>query len=252
LRSGDNRNPFPEEVNRRFVSLIAKYHFCPTNTAKNNLLSESADPAGIFVTGNTVVDTFNKTLNIVRKTRPKIKQLKDTFTQKPFALITGHRRENFGSGIKNVCLTIKALAKKHPNFNWLWSLHLNPNAREVVFETLKDSANVKLTEPFPYRAFVYLMDKAEFIISDSGGVQEEAPSIGKTVLVTRVCTERPEALNLGTSILVGTSPDKIKKEVARIIKGKPKKQKTKNPFGDGKAAERIIDIIVKGNCEEFR
>jgi len=144
------------------------------------------------------------------------------------------------------------MAKKHSGFNWLWSVHLNPNARDVVFETLDGLENVRLIEPPPYREFVYLMNRSRFIISDSGGVQEEAPSLGKTVLVTRVCTERPEAIKSGTSILVGTDPAKITKEVDRLLKDRGPTRKIKNPFGDGLAARRIIDIITKGSYKEFR
>ena len=252
LRSGDNQNPFPEEVNRKFVSLIAKYNFCPTQDAKKNLLKEAVQPEKIFVTGNTIVDSLNRTLNIIGSKEMVINGIDREFLQKQFALITGHRRENFDGGMKNICMTIKSLAKKHSAFNWLWSVHLNPNARDVVFETLDGLENVRLIEPPPYREFVYLMSRSRFIISDSGGVQEEAPSLGKTVLVTRVCTERPEAIKSGTSILVGTDPAKITKEADILLKNSGSTKKIKNPFGDGLAARRIIDIIAKGNYKEFR
>jgi len=253
LRSGDIRNPFPEEINRCFVSRIAKYNFCPTKTAKNNLLKENVNPQNIFITGNTVIDVLKKTLKEVEKHAPVIKGIRPEFVEKPYALITGHRRENFGKGMRDVSMTIKSLAKKHPGFNWLWAVHLNPNARKVVFKTLKDLANVKLAEPPRYREFVYLMNRSNFIISDSGGIQEEAPTLGKKVFVTRVKTERPEAIESGTSTLVGTSPEKIQKQVNRILKEKTSGRKnTRNPFGDGRAAKRIIDVILKGSCKEFR
>ena len=251
LRSGDNRNPFPEEVNRRFVSLVAKYSFCPTTTAKKKLLSESANPKTIFVTGNTVIDALGDTLKKVRKNSPKIKGLKKSFLEKPIVLITGHRRENFDGGIANVSKTIKILAKKYKDINWVWVAHLNPNARNVVFKNLKGLNNVRLVEPLSYSEFVYLMDKSEFIISDSGGVQEEAPFVNKRVFVTRICTERPEAVKSGTSVLVGTDPKKINREINKILKNKYTKKK-KNPFGDGKASKRIIDVIVSGSCKEFK
>ena len=252
LRSGDSLNPFPEEINRRFVSLVARYNFCPTPLAKENLLKESVSPEKIFITGNTVIDALLDALETVETLTPVIKGLDRAFPEKSFALITGHRRENFGRGIKDICMTVKALAEKNRDFNWLWCVHLNPNAREVVFETLGILPNVRLIEPPPYREFIYLMKKAEFIISDSGGVQEEAPSLGKAVFVTRICTERPEAISLGTSVLVGTDPAKISEEVERFLKGKRSALSTRNPFGDGKAAERVLDVITKGNCEEFK
>lgn len=252
LRSGDNRNPFPEEINRRFVSLVAKYNFCPTLHAKKKLLQEAVDPKKIFVTGNTIVDALEKALKEIGSKEPAIHGIDSRFLETPFALITGHRRENFDGGIKNICVAVKSLAIRHKDFHWLWSVHLNPNARDIVFETLRGLANVKLIEPPPYREFVYLMSRSKFIISDSGGIQEEAPSLGKRVLVARACTERPEALKSGTSVLVGTEPDKVIKEAERLLKGAGHVKKIKNPFGDGMAARRIIDVITKGSCEEFR
>lgn len=251
LRSGDKYNPFPEEINRRFVALIAKYNFCPTKSARENLLQETVDPKKIFVTGNTIIDALERALRMNGSKQLTIVGLKREFLQKPFVLITGHRRENFDGGLKNICMAVRSLARKHTGFHWLWSVHLNPNAREVVFEILHGLANVRLIEPPAYREFVYLMAKSEFIISDSGGVQEEAPSLQKKVLITRICTERPEALSGGTSILVGTDPEKISKEAQKLLKD-PEAKKIKNPFGDGMAAKRIIDVIVKGNCEEFQ
>lgn len=251
LRSGDNRNPFPEEINRRFVSLVARYNFCPTLQAKKNLLKESVDSKTIFVTGNTIVDAIAGILKSIKAATPRIKEIDPGFLQKPFVLITGHRRENFGEGIKNICETVRSLAKKYKDINWLWSVHLNPNARNIVFKTLNNLENVKLIEPVPYKEFVYLMERCEFIISDSGGIQEEAPSLGKAVFVTRVRTERPEAIITGTSILAGTDPKLMQKYVNKLLKNKTPQESVKNPFGDGKAAKRIIDIIVKGSCREF-
>ena len=253
LRSGDNRNPFPEEINREFVSLVARFNFCPTPDAKRNLLKEGTDPKRIFVTGNTVIDALEGVLKKVRRNAPDVKGVNKTFLETPYALITGHRRENFNGGMKNICVTIRALAKKHPDFHWLWAVHLNPNARGVVFRTLSGLKNVKLIEPPPYKEFVYLMDRSKFIISDSGGVQEEAPFLKKKVFVTRICTERPEAVKSGTSVLVGTDPQKINRHVKKILKmNNDPKRFAKNPFGDGKAAERIIDVIKRGSCKEFK
>ena len=251
LRSGDDRNPFPEEINRKFVSLIAKYNFCPTQNAKKNLLQEAIDPRKIFVTGNTVIDALQKSLKAIGSKTLDVQGVDREFLQRPFVLITGHRRENFDGGMENICKAVKSLAKRDEGFHWLWATHLNPNARDIVFKTLSGLRNVSLIESPPYREFIYLMKNSRFIISDSGGIQEEAPSLGKKVLVTRICTERPEALRSGTSILVGTDPDKITKEANKLLKGSAQ-EKIKNPFGDGVAARRIIDIITKGNCEGFQ
>ena len=251
LRSRNNRNPFPEEINRRFVSLIAKYNFCPTQTAKNNLSKENVNPEKIFVTGNTIIDSLKKVLKLVRSKPPDIQGIDPKFLEIPYVLITGHRRENFGKGIKNVSMAIKSLAMKYDDFRWLWVAHLNPKSRKAVFDILEKVPNVKLIEPVPYGEFIYLMDRSEFVISDSGGVQEEAPSLGKKVFITRITTERPEALKCGTSVLVGTNPHRINKHVDKILREK-RPNDIRNPFGDGRAAKRIIDVIVKGHCREFR
>jgi UDP-N-acetylglucosamine 2-epimerase (non-hydrolysing) len=251
LRSGNLRNPFPEEINRRFVALVARYNFCPTKGAKNNLLRENVDPKKVFVTGNTVVDALKRTLKLIGTKELMVAGVSREFLDSPFVLITGHRRENFGTGMKDLCRTIKALALKYKTLRWLWTVHLNPQAREVVFATLKNMDNVRLIEPPTYREFVYLMRKAQFIISDSGGVQEEAPSLGKQVLVTRICTERAEALASGTSVLVGTDPARISHYVSRFLEG-VRCVCRRNPFGDGNAARRIIDVIIKGKCQPFR
>jgi len=251
LRSGDNFNPFPEEINRRFVSLVAKYNFCPTEGARDNLLKEGVDAKKIFVTGNTVIDALGKILDRVRSKPPLVRGIEPKFLESPYALITGHRRENFNGGIEQVSRTVRSLALKNKNFNWLWAVHLNPNARDVVFDTLNGLENIRLVEPVAYGEFVYLMDHSRFIISDSGGIQEEAPTFGKTVFVTRICTERPEAIKHGTSILVATDPEEITERVGKLLKNKIAPRAIKNPFGDGKASGRIIDVIVKGSCREF-
>lgn len=252
LRSGDNRNPFPEEINRRFVSLVARYNFCPTRDAKGNLLREGTGPHTIFVTGNTAVDSVSMVLKEMEKNPPELSHADRLFMKKPYVLITGHRRESFDSGMKNICMAIKSLASEHPGYNWLWAVHLNPTVRRIVFGILSGLPSIRLVEPVPYRAFVYLMQRSEFLISDSGGIQEEAPSMGKTVFVTRACTERPEALKAGTSILVGTDSRKIQEEVNGLIREGKVIKKVRNPFGDGNAAKRIVDVIVKGHCREFQ
>lgn len=254
LRSGDNKNPFPEEVNRRFVSLVAEYNFCPTADAGENLLKEGISQKKIFVTGNTIIDSLRKTLEIVRKKEPVIKGIDREFCKTPYVFITGHRRESFGGGMKDICLAVKTLAARHPDVNWLWTVHLNPNVRKVVFNVLSGLRNVRLIEPLPYRESVYLMDNCEFIISDSGGIQEEAPYLNKRVLVTRICTERPEAVRAGTSILVGTDLKKIIAHADKLLKSGTRAVDKKNTrlFGDGRAAGRIIDVIIKGSCREFK
>jgi len=252
LRSGDNNNPFPEEVNRRFVSLVSMYNFCPTSCAKNNLLKEGVSPKNIFVTGNTIIDSLCEILKIVREKEPVISGVSSEFYKREYVFITGHRRESFGTGMKNVCTAINALAVKHPDVNWLWAVHLNPNVRKVVFDMLSSTRNIKLIEPLPYRQSVYLMDKCKFIISDSGGIQEEAPYLNKRVLVTRICTERPEALRAGTSILVGTDSRKIINYADKLLKNKSQGNKRNTCiFGDGMASKRIVDVITKGACREF-
>ncbi len=252
LRSRNLRNPFPEEINRRFVSLVARYNFCPTPVARTNLLKEAVDPKTIFITGNTVVDALKNIVKTVKDKPPRISGLEESFLEKPYILITGHRRENLNGGMKNVCMTIKALANRYPHLNWIWVAHLNPNTRRIVFGSLKGEGNVRVIEPSPYREFVRLMINCEFIISDSGGIQEEAPYLKKPVLVTRICTERPEAIKCGLSILVGTDAGRITGCVDGLLRHKNKYVQNKNPFGDGKASGRILDVILRGSCREFK
>ena len=251
LRSYDNRNPFPEEINRRFVSMVAEYNFCPTGEAKSNLIKESIDRNKIFVTGNTVIDALDLMLKINKHRPPAISPLRKDFLSKPYVLITGHRRENFGRGLENVARAIKELAGRHGHIGWLWVAHLNPRARDAVFKTLDRIKNTAIIEPVPYSSFVSLFSGSLFLISDSGGVQEEAARLGKTVLVTRICTERPEAINAGNSTLVGTDPERIIKEAENIIAGKAKRYK-RNPFGDGLASRRVMDVLLKGKCKQFK
>lgn len=252
LRSADIHNPFPEEINRRFASSVARYNFCPTQRAKKNLLAEAVGPGTIFVTGNTVVDSLEEILKKrAGASLRKIKGLEAEFLKHPYVLITGHRRENFGGPLRDVCKAVRSLAIKHRSVNWLWAVHLNPNVRKVVFGVLSGLTNVRIIEPPSYGDFACLMKGCRLIISDSGGVQEEAPSLGKRVLVTRACTERPEAVEAGVSILVGTDPGRINKFTEKLLAGAGSDRKIKSPFGDGHASERIIDVITKGRCREF-
>jgi len=255
LRTGDLSAPFPEEANRSLVGRIATYHFAPTETAKQNLLTENVKESNIWVTGNTVIDA----LLSVKEKLPSIqaeywnsalgKETVDKILKKegPFVLITGHRRENFGQGFLNFCEAIAELANEHPDWLFVYPVHLNPNVQKPVYELLSKLTNVLLIEPADYLPFVWLMDKSDIVLTDSGGIQEEAPSLGKPVLVTRDVTERPEAIDAGTVQLVGTDKAKIKQNLNNILLNKDIYQamsKAHNPYGDGEACKRIINTLV--------
>jgi len=256
LRTGNIYSPWPEEANRKLTATLAKYHFAPTNTAKENLLKEGIKEENIIVTGNTVIDALFLALNkikqdknleekIVNKINSKISTHSSLLTTH-YILITGHRRENFGEGFINICEAIKELAIKYPNFNFIYPVHLNPNVRKPVNEILSNLKNVFLIEPLDYLPFVYLMSKSYLILTDSGGIQEEAPSLGKPVLVMRDTTERPEAIKAGTVKLVGTNKERIINEVSKLIEDKQeydKMSKFYNPYGDGKASKRIVEFL---------
>jgi len=238
LRTYDIYSPFPEEINRQLTSRIAKYHFAPTKKAKENLLNENVNFKNIYVVGNSVIDALFLTLK--KLPNQKIQN------SKPYILITGHRRENFGEGFLNICNAIKELAIKYKNYDFIYPVHLNPNVRKPVFKILSGLSNVKLIEPVNYPNFVQLMANSYLILTDSGGVQEEAPSLKKPVLVMRDTTERPEAFKKGLLKLVGTNKNKIIAEVSNLIENKDeynKMIKDENPYGDGKTSERIFNII---------
>ena len=255
LRTNDVYSPFPEELNRSIVSKIAKYHFAPTQESKSNLISENIASKDIYVTGNTVIDSL---LQIVKKSR-KIKFDKNLITKMPFLnnkseykdkiiLVTGHRRENFGKGFQNICISIKKIANKFPEFKIIYPVHLNPNVKRPVEEILSGVNNVYLIKPMDYIYFVKLIDISYLILTDSGGIQEEAPSLNKPVLVLREKTERPEAINSGTAIIVGTKIKNIVKETIKLIENRNEYKKmvsTKNPYGDGKASIKIAKILEK-------
>lgn len=254
LRTWNNRSPFPEEMNRVLTSRLADIHFAPTQRSKNNLLKEGVSPEHVFVTGNTVIDALFMTVDRVKKDPPIIKDLPNdlqpgTLQTKPkLILITGHRRENFGQGFENICNAIGQLAKIFHDFHFVYPVHLNPNVREPVNRILKNSLNhnVHLIEPLDYYSFIGMMSRSFIILTDSGGVQEEAPSLGKPVLVMRDTTERPEALEMGTVKLVGTDSKAIVNEVSKLIKDTAEYSKminTVNPYGDGKSCERIIEVL---------
>ena len=259
LRTRDIYSPWPEEANRQITGILANYHFAPTKTSKENLLKENKDANSIVVTGNTVIDALFLALekiktnkDLEKKIKKKIDSLinnsKFKIQNSKFILVTGHRRENFGQGFINICEALKEIATKNPNFDIIYPVHLNPNVQKPVKELLSDIENIHLIEPLQYEEFIYLMDKSYFIITDSGGVQEEAPSLGKPVLVMRDTTERPEALKAGTVKLVGTDRDKIIKEANILIHNKEQYDKmsnSHNPYGDGKACQKIKNFLVK-------
>ncbi|HFD31153.1 MAG TPA: UDP-N-acetylglucosamine 2-epimerase (non-hydrolyzing) [Gammaproteobacteria bacterium] len=261
LRTGDMHAPFPEEANRALAGRITRFHFAPTETAKNNLLKENTPEGHITVTGNTVIDA----LLIVRD---KVKQIdiqvwKEAFgpelvekienKERKMILITGHRRENFGQGFIDLCEAIKTLAASHPSWDFIYPVHLNPNVQKPVKDILKFLNNVALIEPVEYSSFVWLLDNCDLVLTDSGGVQEEAPSMGKPVLVMREVTERPEAVEAGTVKLVGTDKEKIVSEVEKLLlEGDTYTSMAKaiNPYGDGKSTPRIIEF-VKSNLRAY-
>jgi UDP-N-acetylglucosamine 2-epimerase (non-hydrolysing) len=247
LRTFNKTSPFPEEMNRSLTGRMADIHFAPTETSKNNLLKEGIDPNLIFVTGNTVIDALlyssEKTKNL---NNPVITSIIEKIgVQKDLILITGHRRENFGDGFLNICKGLRKIAD-NMDVELIYPVHLNPNVTKPVYEILSGASNIHLIEPQPYEVFVWLMNRAKIIITDSGGVQEEAPSLGKPVLVMRNTTERPEAVDAGTVILVGTDSELIYSETVDLLSN-PKRYEfmstLHNPYGDGKASMRIINIL---------
>jgi UDP-N-acetylglucosamine 2-epimerase (non-hydrolysing) len=254
LRTYDKYAPYPEELNRRITSVIAEYNFAPTKWAQDNLIKEGISKDKIYVTGNTVVDALRSAMEKVRVSglQNKFDKMFDFLDkEKRLVLITGHRRESFGDGFINICTAIKELALKFQACEFLYPVHLNPNVQSPVKEILgRDTLpNVHLIEPLEYLPFIYLMNRAYLIITDSGGVQEEAPSFGKPVLVTRNTTERPEGVEAGVVKLVGTSKGNILTKTSNLLNDKHeylKMSAKKNLYGDGKSAERIVDIIIKG------
>lgn len=253
LRTGDMYSPWPEEANRQITGVLANYHFAPTSTSENNLLKENKNPNDIVVTGNTVIDALFLALEKIEKNDElKSKIIESINSQyklqddKKIILVTGHRRENFGDGFINICEALKTIALNNPDIDIVYPVHLNPNVQKPVKEILSDTPNVYLINPLQYEQFIYMMNKSYFIITDSGGVQEEAPSLGKPVLVMRDTTERPEAVEAGTVKLVGTSKETIIKEAQKLLDDENEyntMSKAHNPYGDGKACERIVNFI---------
>ncbi len=247
LRTGSKFAPFPEEINRRITSSIADIHLAPTPWARDNLLRENISAGHIFVTGNTVIDALFHVVEMLKHSDSKFDPLFDAidFSRKT-VLITGHRRENFGEGFKNICESIDELAGDFPDVNFVYPVHYNPNVREPVNKILRGIKNVHLIEPLDYEPFIYAMEKSYLVLTDSGGVQEEAPSLGKPVLVMRETTERPEAVDAGTVKLVGTEKDKIVNGVSTLLTDSSeylKMSRAHNPYGDGNASKRIVKIF---------
>lgn len=248
LRTYNKKSPFPEEANRCITGVLAEYHFAPTETSRQNLLRENISSENIVVTGNTVIDALFESIDII-KTTPlsEIEDLKNRIdSSKKIILITGHRRENHGQGIKNICEALQILAKKNKDVLIVYPVHLNPQILNPVNDLLGGIDNIMLIAPLSYPAFIWLMNQARIIITDSGGVQEEAPSLGKPVLVMRETTERPEAVEAGTVILVGTNVEKIVSETQNLLDDKVRYEemsKLHNPYGDGLATNKIIQFL---------
>lgn len=248
LRTHNMRSPFPEEMNRQVTGRITDYHFSPTTTSKQNLLRENIKEKQILETGNTVIDALLFSSEKVKQINSnEINDLKQLIGQdKKIILVTGHRRENHGDGFIRICDALKEIAVAYPDVQIIYPVHLNPNVQKPVYELLSDVNNIHLIKPLAYPAFVWLMVKSYMIITDSGGVQEEAPSLGKPVLVMRDTTERPEAVDAGTVILVGTDKNKIIAETKKLLEDTKRYQtmsELHNPYGDGKACERIVSFI---------
>ncbi len=268
LRTGNIYSPWPEEMNRLITGRIARYNFAPTPLSKQNLLKENVSEESISVTGNTVIDALHDViykLNADKKLSAEIEDLllslgydlkrlsplKDNAPTRRLILITGHRRENFGDGFLHICNAIKNLASRNSDVDFVYPVHLNPNVRKPVFDILNGMENVFLIEPLDYLPFVYLMEKSYLILTDSGGVQEEAPGLGKPVLVMRNTTERPEAVEAGTVLLVGTDQNNIEDGVSRLLTDQAlytKMSEAINPYGDGHAAQRIVDFLSSKIC----
>lgn len=253
LRTGDLHNPFPEEFNRKVASIVTKYHFAPTKSAKSNLIKENINKNDMYVTGNTVIDALIYSHEKVKNMDfSKLDEVIDK--KRRYVLITAHRRESFGEGFINICKAILELAKEYEDVDFIYPVHLNPNVQNPVKEILGNISNVKLIEPLGYPEFVYLMSSSYMILTDSGGVQEEAPSLGKPVLVMRNTTERPEAIKAGTVKLVGTSMQYIIENVSSLLDNSDlyrQMSNAVNPYGDGIASKRIKNILAYEDYGEF-
>lgn len=253
LRTYNMLSPWPEEMNRQVTDRICTYYFAPTEQSRANLLQENIDAKKIFITGNTVIDALLMAVDIISTTaglkEKMAKELQEkgyTVGDREYILVTGHRRENFGDGFLHICKAIKELAALHPEMDIVYPVHLNPNVQKPVYELLSGLSNVYLISPLDYLPFIYAMQHSTLLLTDSGGVQEEAPSLGKPVLVMRDTTERPEAVEAGTVKLVGTNAEAIVSNVTALLLDKEmykRMSETHNPYGDGQACERIIAAL---------
>ena len=247
LRTNNKLSPFPEEINRQITGRICDYHFAPTETSKKNLLKENISKDSILVTGNTVIDALLKSVEKVNENPSQlIQDLSKQIGNRDVVLVTGHRRENHGDGFERICEGLKRIAKDNRNRLIIYPVHLNPKVQEPVNRVLSGISNVILINPLAYQDFIWLMNRSKIIITDSGGVQEEAPSLGKPVLVMRDTTERPEAVDAGTVLLVGTNEELIVSKALELLNDKVKFEKMSklhNPYGDGLASKRIVDFI---------
>lgn len=250
LRTGNIYSPWPEEANRKLTGAIAHYHFAPTQNSQQNLLNEGINLDDIYITGNTVIDALLDVSEKLKTDSALQTQMQQRFdyldANKKLILVTGHRRESFGGGFERICEALAQTAKAHPDTQILYPVHLNPNVQEPVNRLLSGIDNIKLIEPQDYLPFVYLMNQAHIILTDSGGIQEEAPSLGKPVLVMRDTTERPEAVDAGTVLLVGTDVNKITQNLTRLLTDQQAYDTMSyahNPYGDGQACNRIISTL---------
>lgn len=255
LRTGHMRSPFPEEANRKLVTPLANLHFAPTEVSAENLYSEGVARDTVLVTGNTVIDALELESRAQRNAgvaaeidATLAQQLGADWRTQPYVLVTGHRRENFGRGFEEICSALKTLAQAHPKVRFIYPVHLNPRVREPVTQSLGDHANIHLLQPMSYRPFVALMRHAKLVLTDSGGIQEEAPGLGKPVLVMRDTTERPEGVSAGTVRLVGAHADSIVAGVTELLEDDiayRRMAEAHNPYGDGRAAQRIADAVAQ-------
>ncbi len=250
LRTGNIYSPWPEEMNRKLTGAMTRYHFSPTEKAQQNLLAEGVARESVYVTGNTVIDALLKIVERLKNDTALSQQMAERFSfldeGKRLILVTGHRRENFGQGFENICKALKEIAQSYQDVEILYPVHLNPNVQDPVKTILQNVDNIFLIEPQDYLPFVYLMNRSYLILTDSGGIQEEAPSLGKPVLVMRDTTERPEAVDAGTVRLVGTDIRKITTEVNSLLNNQDiysQMSLAHNPYGDGKASQRICQIL---------
>ena len=254
LRTYNLKSPFPEEFSRQVIAKISKLHFTPTVLSQKNLLKEGIKKSSISVTGNTVIDALQWILTRIKNDKNRRKNLNDNLSDilsfnwknENFVLVTAHRRENFGDGFLEICSAVKELALKYPKIHFVYPVHLNPNVSKIVYKLLKAIKNIHLIKPLEYEPFIYLLKHSYLVLTDSGGIQEEAPSLGKPVLVMRETTERPEAVEVGTVEIVGSNKKKIVKGVSRLLNDKKHYQKMSrahNPYGDGLACKRIVDVL---------